>query len=619
MLREGQLVNNRYTIVKTLKKTNIYTLYEAQDVKADMYCNLKVFTPPPGTLRRDAGERFAGQADMLRQMDHANFVRVKDYFVSGENYCLVIDHIEGEDLIYLQENFGRPGLPEEDVRELGIKITQVLSYIHSFNPPYVYKYLDMPCIIIRKLDKRLILSDFGIAEAIIREDGPPELFSSAKHMAPEGNRGVFRPESDIYSAGSILYTLLTGKTPEETGRTPIKKIIPNISNQLEYAISEAIKEVPEERFAGAEEMSDILAGSVLVKDDTIEILSLIEKLKSPVPLIREQAKKELTETKREQAIDILIKILSEEKDELKRILAIENLLLVRSPRGNKAIIETLGRDEAPEVREKAAGAIGILKDSNGIDFLIKALHDKERKVSFKAIWALGEFRDERVITEFQKLIASSEDQELRRQLKMTLSRAFPDAKITDAKDEEARKKEMAGNVNNVVSFITNWKVIAVVIVLVLVGFVVKTMVATGSLNIFKPELTKDMYLQRLSSIENKKDDCVKNFKDTLDKVYVKEEENINQGHCIEISNCEEKFASLKREFDTFSPPDEYKDLNDRVIGAIGIYEEACQYAYNVYDPVKLQKALSYDEVLKNIEGKIEEADKIIKDGIEEVK
>ena len=37
---------------------------------------------------------------------------------------------------------------------------------------------------------------------------------------------------------------------------------------------------------------------------------------------------------------------------------------------------------APEVREKAAGAIGILKDSNGIDFLIKALHDKERKVSF---------------------------------------------------------------------------------------------------------------------------------------------------------------------------------------------------------------------------------------------
>ena len=76
---------------------------------------------------------------------------------------------------------------------------------------------------------------------------------------------------------------------------------------------------------------------------------------------------------------------------------------------------------------------------------------------------------------------------------------------------------------------------------------------------------------------------------------------------------------MKREFDTFSPPDEYKDLNDRVIGAIGIYEEACQYAYNVYDPVKLQKALSYDEVLKNIEGKIEEADKIIKDGIEEVK
>ena len=52
--------------------------------------------------------------------------------------------------------------------------------------------------------------------------------------------------------------------------------------------------MPEERFAGAEEMSDILAGSVLVKDDTIEILSLIEKLKSPVPLIREQAKKELT-------------------------------------------------------------------------------------------------------------------------------------------------------------------------------------------------------------------------------------------------------------------------------------------------------------------------------------
>ncbi len=618
MLEEGTTINNRYRIAGVLQSNSIFNLYEAQDIKVNMYCILKEYCPSPGENRQDSPRRFEEQARLLGKIQNYNFLRVKDYFISDGKYYLVTDHLQGEYLSDLLSRSGSPGLPEEDVREFGIKICGFLKYLHNFNPPIFYKELKPSDIIISQPDKRLLLSDFGIIEAISSPGNLKKLLVK-EYRAPEIETGNSDSRCDIYSAGVLLYKLLTGSTPDETGRTPVKELLPLIDRSFEYAIKRALEENPDDRFSGAEEMEDVLSGTVLVKDETIEILSLIEKLKSPVPLIREEAKKELTETKRERAIEVLINILSEERDEIKKIIAIENLVLLSDSRGNKAIIELLEKDPSPGIREKAAGALGILKYETALEPLIKALHDENKKVVFKAIWALGEFKDDRVIKAFTELIATSQDQELRRQLKMTLSRAFPDAEIIDEKAREAKQKELAGGINNIFSFVTNWKVILVVVVLVLVGIIAKTMLETGSLNLFRPKLTKEMYLDKINSIEKRKDEYVKAFKESLEKIYVTEEETVNQAHCIELSGHEEKFMALEREFESFSPPDEYKELNDKIKGAIKNYQEACQYAFNVYDPVKLQKALNYNEVMENIEGRLKEADKIIAGAKEEMK
>jgi len=347
--------------------------------------------------------------------------------------------------------------------------------------------------------------------------------------------------------------------------------------------------------------------------EIIEILSLVEKLKSPMFGIRDGAKKELTGPKKDLAFKVLLKIISEDRDEYRRAGAIESLLLLPDVNKTVPIIEALRKDTSVMVREKAIGALGILKDPDSIEPVIESLNDSDRKIVLKAIWALGEFRDQRALEPFKNLIEHTEDQELKRQLKLAFARAFPDVDVTVEKTAEEKKKELSNNVNKVTTFVTNWKVIVLAVFLLSLPFLIKLLLGTTSFSFTKPQLTKELYREKITSIVNKKNQYVHDFRNNLKKIYVKEEQLINQAQPMELWGYGDKFKGLIREMDSFIPPEEYKDINKELVDSMTVYSEAATYSGNMYTKIKVEQSLSYNELMKDMDEKIKRADKNISD------
>jgi hypothetical protein len=342
--------------------------------------------------------------------------------------------------------------------------------------------------------------------------------------------------------------------------------------------------------------------------EIIEILSLVEKLKSPMFAIRDSAKKELTGPKRDLAFNVLLKIISEDRDEYRRAGAIESLLLLPDVSKIVPIIEALKKDTSVMVREKALGALGILKDPDSIDSVLESLNSPDRRIVLKAIWALGEFKDERALEPFKNLIETTEDLELKRQLKLAFARAFPDIDVKVEKTTEEKKKELSNNVNKVINFVTNWKIIVIAVFLLSLPFLIKLLLGTTSFSFTKPQLTKELYREKITSIVNKKNQYVHDFKDNLERIYVKEGSVVNQAQPMELWGYSDKFAGLKREMDNFTPPEEYKDINKKIINDITVYSEAATYSGNIYTKIKVEQSLSYNELIKDIDTKIKRAD-----------
>ena len=90
---------------------------------------------------------------------------VFDYFVVDNNYYLVMDFIDGEDLFSILEKKGNPGLPQEKVIEIAKQVLKVLHYLHSQNPPVLYRDMK-PGNIMAGRDGRVFLVDFGIAKVL---------------------------------------------------------------------------------------------------------------------------------------------------------------------------------------------------------------------------------------------------------------------------------------------------------------------------------------------------------------------------------------------------------------------------------------------------------------------
>ncbi|BAZ46529.1 serine/threonine protein kinase [Chondrocystis sp. NIES-4102] len=257
-----------YQILRILGRGGMGTTYLAWDrnraVKgAPMLLVLKEMNADMARIAK-ARELFEREARILKSLEHPGIPKYYDFFVENNHKYIVMELIHGHNLEQLVIQRGATD-PERTIRWM-IQVCDILVYLHNLEPPLIHRDIKPANLMLRNLDSRLMLLDFGA----VKELGTAleTRIGVEGYSAPEQYRGKPCPQSDIYGVGTTIIFLLTGKAPMEYYRYQSSKFefdiksIPNLPTDLSKVLEKACQPEPKDRYLTAQQLLEALASCI---------------------------------------------------------------------------------------------------------------------------------------------------------------------------------------------------------------------------------------------------------------------------------------------------------------------------------------------------------------------
>ena len=313
----GKMLDGRYEIIELIGSGGMANVYKAKCHRLNRMVAVKI-------LKSDMAEneeirrRFRDESRAVAQLSHANIVSVYDVSSSGDTEYIVMELIDG---ITLKQYMERRG--QMDWRESLHFIIQIMRALeHAHSRGIIHRDIKPQNIMVLR-DGSVKGADFGIAclqnnAQTLTQDA----LGSVHYISPEQARGEhIDARSDIYSAGVVLYEMLTGRLPFE-GDTAVSVAIQHLSS-VPLAPSEIREDVPKglelicmkamcadinKRYASATAMLEDLESFRKNPDIDMEYIREELKEKENTEATRYISKKELSEAVRNKK--------EKEKDEL---------------------------------------------------------------------------------------------------------------------------------------------------------------------------------------------------------------------------------------------------------------------------------------------------------------
>lgn len=253
----GEIIEGKYEILKLIGKGGMSKVYLAIDKNLNKPWAIKEIDRYGRDKNNEVVVASAlAEANMMKRLDHPLLPRIVDILDYPEKIFVVMDYIEGEPLNKVLAKDG----PQEQLRVIdwALELCGVLGYLHSQNPPIIYRDMK-PANIMLQPNGKIKLIDFGIAREYKEQNMEDTVSLGTKgYAAPEqfGGKGQTDRRTDIYSLGVTLYQLLTGKNPSEPPYEiyPIRYWNPELSAGLESIIIKCTQLNPEDRFDSCEEL-----------------------------------------------------------------------------------------------------------------------------------------------------------------------------------------------------------------------------------------------------------------------------------------------------------------------------------------------------------------------------
>ena len=264
----GQIIKERYEIIQLLGEGGMSYVYKANDKQLKRTVAIKTLKPNYVQQEKFV-ERFKREAQTAANLNHPNIVQIFDWGIGDEPF-FVMEYIEGNTLTSIIAK--RRTISLNDVLFIGAQVSSGLQAAHSKG--LVHRDIKPGNIMITP-EGKVKVTDFGIVslqneESDITKTG--SILGTASYISPEQAQGKpVSKESDLYSLGTVLYELITGRPPFE-GDTPIATatkhitdkpeklslLRPDIPKGIENAVLKLLHKYPKDRFKNAEDLRAVL-------------------------------------------------------------------------------------------------------------------------------------------------------------------------------------------------------------------------------------------------------------------------------------------------------------------------------------------------------------------------
>ena len=259
----------RYDIERFVGAGGMGIVFKGFDTELNRPVAIKVLSPSlafNGTAR----QRFAREARAAAAVVHEHVVAIHNVESNGELPFLVMHFAQGESL---QAKLDREGpLELKQILRIGKQIASGLAAAHAQG--LVHRDIKPANVLLEEGIDRALLTDFGLAQtaddASLTCSG--YLPGTPQYMSPEQARGEkVASQSDLFSTGSVLYAMCTGRPPfraetslgvlqkiNSTEPKNIRELNPDLPQWLCRIVERLMAKRPEDRYSSAQELSEIL-------------------------------------------------------------------------------------------------------------------------------------------------------------------------------------------------------------------------------------------------------------------------------------------------------------------------------------------------------------------------
>ncbi|MGH7536345.1 MAG: serine/threonine-protein kinase, partial [Gemmatimonadales bacterium] len=242
----------RYRLDRLVARSPERVLFEAFDQTLRRRVGLRIIFDPEGRI----GPWFLREAEALAQLDHPAIHHVYDAGTSGTLAYRIGSWIEGEGL---QEAVRRGPRPIPTVLALARDLFGALEHAHVHG---IILRRIAPVSVLVSSGGRGTITDLRYCSYALPVIPADEAASFPMFMAPELRGGaVGDPAADVYTAGALLYFVVTGQEPPVDPRAVRRptELRPNCPRAIERIILRALQPAPENRYLTAGEMLEDLA------------------------------------------------------------------------------------------------------------------------------------------------------------------------------------------------------------------------------------------------------------------------------------------------------------------------------------------------------------------------
>ncbi len=242
----GKLLDNRYEILEIIGTGGMARVYKARCHRLNRLVAIKILRED---LAQDAEfrRRFHDESQAVAMLSHPNIVAVYDVSRSSELEYIVMELIDGITLKQYMQKKGN----KLNWREALHFITQIVKALgHAHSRGIIHRDIKPHNVMVLR-DGSVKVADFGIARVASGGHSTltQEALGSVHYISPEQARGSrIDARSDLYSAGVVLYEMITGRLPFE-GDTPVSVAIQHINSiplsprEIDPSIPEALEEI----------------------------------------------------------------------------------------------------------------------------------------------------------------------------------------------------------------------------------------------------------------------------------------------------------------------------------------------------------------------------------------